>query len=280
MMSPERSAVKPRRSATRALTAFLVLSCLAFTEVAQAESEPAEANPADSGFDHVGSDAQAIEVADQVMQALGGRAAWDAARHIRWRFFGRRLHIWDKYTGNIRIEGEERDSGEPYVILMNLLTKQGRAWLSGKEVLAPEDLSAMLDRGEAVWINDSYWMFMPYKLKDSGVTLRYVGKEALDDGRHADVLELTFRDVGRTPENKYHVYVSRDRRLVEQWAFFDKSTDPEPRFMNLWGNWQRYGSILLSDSRGDSGHSDIAVYDSLPESAYTDSSPVDWAALE
>ena len=243
-----------------------------------ADGQLAASNPAAPGFDHAGSDPQAIAIADQVMEAMGGRAAWDATRHLRWRFFGRRLHLWDKHTGRIRIEGEEGDGGESFTILMNLETKKGRAWRAGREITDADELAAMLDRGEALWINDSYWVFMPYKLKDSGVTLVHAGEMALPDGRLADVLELTFREVGRTPENKYHVFVSRDRQLVEQWAFFAEATDSEPRFTNPWGNWQRYGDILLSDDRGDRDHTDLAVFETLPESVYTNPAPVDWTS--
>ena len=40
-----------------------------------------------------------------------------------------------------------------------------------------------LELGHRTWINDSYWMFMPYKLLDPGVTLAYAGERALEDGR-------------------------------------------------------------------------------------------------
>ena len=264
----------------KSLVTTLLLSLLLLATSATSPVEAEEANPAAVDFDHEASDPKAIAIADRVMQAMGGRAAWDATHHLRWRFFGRRLHVWDKYTGDIRIEWQDRDSGEPYVILMNISTKQGRAWTAGSEITDSNDLSAMLDRGESMWINDSYWMFMPYKLKDSGVTLKYVGESPLPDGREADVLELTFHNVGRTPENKYHVSVSQERHLVEQWSFFGNADDPEPRFTNPWGNWQRYGAILLSDNRGDSGHSDLAVFETLPSDVYSSPSPVEWSLFE
>lgn len=260
--------------------AALLLSLLAFGLASPVLAGEGEHNPAATGFDHDGSDPEAIEIADEVMQAMGGREAWDKTRHIRWRFMGRRLHAWDKHTGDIRVEGKERDTGEGYVVLMNIHTKQGRAWRSGAEITDPEDLAAMLDRGEAIWINDSYWMFMPYKLKDSGVTLAYAGGGTLRDERQADVLELTFQEVGRTPENKYHVFVSRDRHLVEQWSFFAKADDPEPRFTNPWGNWKQYGAILLSDDRGENAHTDLAVFESLPREVYKDPAPVDWSTIK
>jgi len=236
-------------------------------------------NPAAPGFNAAASDPQAIEIADQVMKKLGGRQAWDDTRFVTWSFFGRRRHVWDKYTGDIRVEGVDRETEEPYLILMNIHSHKGRAWTDGDEVTDPAALEKMLDRGEAVWINDGYWIFMPYKLKDSGVTLKYVGELEMLDGRLANTLQLTFEEVGRTPENKYFVYVAQDSGLVEQWDFYSQADDAEPRFQNPWHNWQRYGAILLSDSRGEGGHTDIAVFADLPPEIFTDPGEVDWDTL-
>lgn len=239
----------------------------------------AEENPAAPGFDTAGSDAKAIEIADQIMETLGGRAAWDNTRYLTWSFFGRRRTVWDKHTGDIRVEGVDRETEEPYLILMNIHSKQGRAWSKGDEVTDPEELDKMLDRGEAVWVNDGYWMFMPYKLKDSGVTLLYLGESEMLDGRSAETLQLTFQEVGRTPQNKYHVYVAKDSGLVEQWDYYAQAEDPEPRFQSPWHNWQPYGEILLSDNRGDGGHTDIAVFTELPDAVLSEPAEVDWESL-
>lgn len=257
----------------RARSSLFVLCLVAVATGAAADNPPAP------GFDASGSDARAVEIADRVMEALGGREAWDATRFVTWKFFGRRTHFWDKHTGDIRIEGVGREDNKPFLILMNLGSLEGRAWRDGVEV-SGEELAELLDFGEAAWINDSYWMFMPYKLKDTGVTLTYVGEGTMEDGRDADVLQLTFRDVGRTPENRYHVYVSKESGLVEQWDFYREFTDEEPNFRIPWHNWQRHGEILLSDDRGDSGHTDIAVFDRLPETVFTSPEPVDLAALD
>lgn len=257
----------------------LAFFCLTLTLPAVATAEEAEPNPPAEGFDLAGSDPEAIALADRVMARLGGRQAWDETRHIRWSFFGRRHHVWDKYTGNIRVEGVDRETETPYLILMNIHTKKGRTWESGKEVTDPERLAELLDLGEAVWINDSYWLVMPYKLKDSGVTLGYLGEGEMDDGRPAEVLQLTFKGVGRTPDNKYRVWVARDTGLVEQWAYYRNFDDPEPGFTGPWRNWRQYGRILLSDNRGDREHTDLAVFDELPMSVFTSPEPVDWASI-
>ena len=232
-----------------------------------------DANPPQPGFNLEGSDARAVEISDEVMNALGGRRNWDQTRHITWKFFGRRTHVWDKWTGNLRLENKNM------LVLMNLNTQRGRVWKDGAEITQADSLAKYLKAAKSIWINDSYWMFMPYKLKDSGVTLKYLGEGQTRDNLPADILQLTFENVGDTPQNKYHVYVDKESRLVTQWAYFSDANDPEPRFITPWANWRKFGTIMLSDARGDRKHSDIAVFRELPASVYEDPAPVDWAAI-
>lgn len=225
-------------------------------------------NPPAPGFDTAGSDPAAVALADDVMERMGGRRAWDETRCIEFSFFGSRRHVWDKHTGDVRIEGKDRETGAPYVIIMNVNTGAGRAMADDREVTDPARLAEMLEGGKRAWINDTYWLVMPYKLKDTGVTLRHLGVRDMEDDRAADVLELTFADVGVTPQNKYHVYVAHDSGLVEQWDFYAKSDDAEPRFRIPWHDWHPYGGILLSGNRGERSLSDIAVRDAVSPSTF------------
>lgn len=225
-------------------------------------------NPAMPGFDAAGSDPRAIDIADDVMEALGGRDAWDDTRYLTWKFFGRRTHVWNKQSGDLRYENDGT------VVLMNLNTKTGRVWKDGQEVTDPAARKQAIHDAESAWINDSYWMFMPYKLKDTGVTLKYLGKGTTEAGETADVLELTFEDVGRTPENKYHVYVDEESRLVTQWDYYENASDPEPRFQIPWKDWTRHGEILLSASRGERGHENVAVLEDVPDAVFESPEPV------
>ena len=240
-------------------------------------------NPPAPGFDLQGSDSEAIRVADAVMRKMGGREAWGRVRYLTWNFFGARRHVWDKHTGDVRIEGTTRKTGEAYVVLMNLRTRDGRVWKEGRPV-SGEELAGMLDDGEAAWINDSYWLVMPYKLKDSGVTLKYVGEGETEEGRAAEILELTFDRVGRTPQNKYRVYVGHESGLVEQWDFYRDKTDEKPLFKVPWRDWKRYGRIMISGDRGEMNSkaarlTDIAVFDELPASVFNSADEVDWNQL-
>ncbi len=226
-------------------------------------------NPAMPGFNQSGSDAKAIKIADEVMNAMGGRKNWNNTRHVTWNFFGIRTHIWDKWSGDYRLEADS------LLVLMNLNTQKGRAWINGKEVADLPKLAEILKNANSIWINDSYWMFMPYKLKDSGVTLKYKGEGTLETGQPCDILQLTFENVGDTPQNKYLIYVSKAHHLVEQWSYFTNASDAEPRFTTPWNNWRRYGKILLSDDRGKRKHSHIAVFDHLPAKIYQSPEAID-----
>ena len=200
-------------------------------------------NPPAPGFDAAGSDARAVEVADRTMAAMGGRANWDAVQCLGWTIFGR-THLWNKWTGAYRLEADT------LVVLMNVNSGDGRVWSRGVEMTDEAGRRATLDEARSVWINDSYWFVMPYKLKDSGVTLQYSGERASEDGRPADVLTLTFRDVGDTPDNKYEIFVDRETGLVSQWSFYRSAGDAEPRFTLPWNNWTAFGGIKLATGRG------------------------------
>ncbi|MEM7309934.1 MAG: hypothetical protein AAF682_24885 [Planctomycetota bacterium] len=202
-------------------------------------------------------------VAEAVVERMGGWEAWDSTRYLRWRFFGRREHWWDKATGDVRI-----DTGD-VLLLMNLGTRQGRAWRDGVEVQDPDALAELLEQGYGWWVNDSYWMFMPYKLLDPGVHLRDLGAGSLADGRDARVLELTFDTVGLTPDNRYEVFVAADSGLVEQWSFYASATDEAPAFTGPWTDWRPFGDLWLAASRGRGADWYIAAPAELPRELFT-----------
>lgn len=219
------------------------------------------ANPPAEGFNIVESDTKAMEIADKVMEAQGGRAAWDNTHYVAWTFFGRRTLTWDKWSGWVRIDWADGSQN----ILVNVHDGQGKVRLKGVEQTQPDTLKKYLDMGKRVWINDSYWLAMPFKLKDSGVTLKYLGDDkTTEDGRKAWLLQLTFQNVGVTPDNKYHVWVDQETKLVSQWAFFKNFNDEKPGFINPWTDYARYGNVQLSGGRGRGSLTNISVPDGMP----------------
>jgi hypothetical protein len=250
---------------------ILIATLLLLTITSQFQASD---NPPDDNIQSTDSDTTGIKIADQVMNALGGNDNWDNTRYICWNFFGRRFHIWDKWSGNLHLEDGD------LIVLMNLNTVKGRVWQNGEEITYADSLRKKLQNAYAKWINDSYWMFMPYKLRDPGVNLRYKGEGVTLEGDSADILQLTFENVGLTPNNKYRVYVGKKSNLVIQFDYFKNASDDKPTIQAPWKDWKRYGNILLSDDRGKNRKmTDIAVFDRLPESVFTDPQPIDLQQL-
>jgi len=223
-------------------------------------------NPPGSGFNLAESDPIAVKLADDVMHAMGGRANWDKTRYLYWNFFDARTLLWDKQSADVRIDFLKQDLS----ILMNLRSMEGNVRRNGLQLTHPDSLSKYLTRGKSIWINDSYWLVMPFKLKDSGVTLKYLREDTTLVGQPSDVLQLTFQEVGDTPENKYEVWVDRLSKLVNQWAYYPSFADSVARFTLPWGNYQKRGDILLSDERGDRDLKDVQVLDQVPANVFSD----------
>lgn len=200
------------------------------------------ANPPAPGFNAEDSDPIAIEIADRVMEAMGGRQAWDQTKVLNWTFFDRRHHSWNKRNHTISIE----IPSQKLKFNLDLNTLGGQVIKDGEPMTNADSLEHYSRRAYEMWINDSYWLVMPYKLKDSGVTLQYVGEAVSNDEHPCHILELTFDNVGVTPQNKYNVYVDTLDYLVRQWDFYSVASDSLPRFQSLWPHYDQYGEILLS----------------------------------
>lgn len=239
---------------------FLVVF-LAFTSLAIAQKS---SNPPAQGFNMAGSDPKAVALADEVMDALGGRKNWDKTRYITWNFFGNRRLTWDKWTGDVRIDYLKSDQ----TTLLNVNTEKGRVMKNGQELTQPDSVTKYVGQAKSAWINDSYWLLMPYKLKDSGVTLKYIGPEKTEEGFEAEKIQLTFENVGDTPQNKYYVWISPVSHMVIQWAYFAKADNEKPNFITPWKSYTKQGKVMISGDRGQRQITDIAVFSKLPESVF------------
>ena len=223
-------------------------------------------NPAAKGFNMESSDSMAVAVADHVMNAMGGRKNWDQTQIFSWSFGSRKL-IWNKESGDVRIEIPE----ENIVLLYNHFSDAGRAFVTREEVVDTDSLLNMMEKAKRIWINDSYWLVMPFKLKDSGVTLKYLGMGETKKGVESHILELTFNNVGVTPENKYEVYVDSKSYLVNQWAWYRDYKQDSATAVWPFDNYQKMEGILLSTDRSDGrGPKNVAVLKDIDPSLFTD----------
>lgn len=197
------------------------------------------------------SDPAARQIAEGVMRSLGGRQRWDALPGIRWSFglsthdtvrFERR-HSWDKMTGRHRVAGTLRN-GARFVIVHTLGdTLRGHAWIEGRAIQG-DSLHTLLRQGEAMWVNDSYWFLMPYKLLDPGVHLKYDGV-VTDSAGTFKRIELTFGHVGLTPGDHYWVDVNPKTMRVERWQYVLQGSKPPPEHWT-WQGWEQHDGLWFA----------------------------------
>jgi len=198
-----------------------------------------------------GSDPRAVEIADQVMTALGGKQQWDALHGLRWSFGAMlgdsvrstRRHAWDKMTGQHRVDGVNR-LGQSFTLIHTLGdTTSGMAWMNGTPIEG-DSLKKMIRRANALWVNDTYWFLMPYKLRDPGVTLKYAGDTTMAGGTY-DRLALSFDHVGLTPGDHYWVYVNRANHRVEHWEMVLEGDQPPPVGYS-WEGWEQHDGLWFA----------------------------------
>jgi hypothetical protein len=231
------------------------------------ESLASNVDQLQQSFDVADSDPAAIELVDSIMVAMGGRENWDKTRFISWNFFGNRDLVWDKTLGRVRIDSHK----DTITYLVNLNTLEGRVRIKGQEITEVDSLKKMLAKAKSIWINDSYWLVMPFKLMDPGVRIKYMGEEKLSGGMQCNVLELTFDNVGDTPQNKYRLYVDMSDNLIKQWAYYSQANQDSSNFVRPWDNYRKYGNILLSADRSDGGGPrSVKVDGELPDRIFTE----------
>ena len=169
-------------------------------------------------------DPRAVKIAESMMKAMGGQDAWKTARYLRFDFKVTdggnvrvdRSHMLDRSTGKYRLQGKTKE-GKTSVVLMNMADKTGSAFVDGKKLEGSEAKKA-IDDAYGAYINDYYWLAMPWKWMDTGVNLKYLGKRKAGS-EDCDVVQLTFGQVGLTPGDRYQAFVSPQSNLMTHWEY-------------------------------------------------------------
>ncbi len=186
------------------------------------------------------------DVIDKIWKATGGKKNWQKARYLTFVFAPQkegkttinRTHLWDRYTGDYRLEAKTADDRN-LLVLFNVNTKKGTAYIN--ETPQTDSLNIKeIDRAYKYFINDSYWLLAPLKLEDEGVNVTLRDHEVVD-GKDCNVLHLTFGNVGITPGDQYWLYADSETGEIVQWKFLLQSKS-EGTFR--WTNYKDLGGGL------------------------------------
>lgn len=199
------------------------------------------------------ADAKAAVVAKQLADAMGGQRTWDVLPYFRFDFVVERegkeaarfKHWWDKRNGRCRVEGPD-DKGRTVTAIFTLKDKKGKSFTDGIIDTDPANIANIVQMGYERWVNDTYWIVMPFKLRDPGAHLKYVRVQKEKDGTEHDVLQLSFDPgVGLTPGDHYWLYVNRKTHLLDRWEMLLQGQKPPPG-VATWEGWTQVGPVKLA----------------------------------
>lgn len=199
------------------------------------------------------ADAKAAAVARSFEEAMGGLARWESVPYVRFDFvvvkdgkeIARFRHWWDKRRGRDRVEGPD-DKGRVVAAIVNLANRKGRSFTAAFADKDSAEAAAHVQAGYERWVNDTYWLMMPFKLGDPGANLKYDGVKKGPGGVEWDVLELTFDPgVGLTPKDHYWLYINRKSHLMDKWEYLLQEMKP-PAQSATWEAWTKLGPVRLS----------------------------------
>jgi hypothetical protein len=168
------------------------------------------------------------QLTDAVWKASGGEN-WPNVKAIDFTFAvekgGQTLvsaeHHWDVAAQTDHVKWKDKD------VTVNL-AEPG----TGEEAKA----------AYARWVNDSYWLLAPLKLKDRGVQVAEEGRKTID-GAEREVLRLSFGQIGLTPHDQYRLYIDPATKLVTSW---DYMPEPGKTVHGTWENYQKSGGLTLA----------------------------------
>jgi hypothetical protein len=180
------------------------------------------------------------QLATDLWKASGGEN-WAKVREMHFTFVveqeGKPLfsaqHIW-----NVAAETDE----------VKWKDKQGKDHHVTANLAAP----ASDDEGKAAharWVNDSYWLLAPLKIRDRGVKVEAGGLKDLN-GAPCETIKLSFDKVGLTPADQYVFYIDPKTKLPLAWDYIPATGEG---MQATWEKFQNFGGLTLATEHNFKG---------------------------
>lgn len=224
-------------------------------------------------FDPAKSEPKAVEIADQVLAALGGEATWNKAKEIGWTqliFIDGKLqdwgaHSWDRWNGRHNYKRLYAD-GNASVAMHELYSDSGTAYIEtekGRVEQTKEDQRNIINEARKRFETDTYIMFMPYKLKDPGVKLKF-SEERQEEGAPADapmkydVIQITFDEgVGPAAGDTWYLSVDKQTHVPNMVEHVAAGKPDNERGGFLLEDWQEAGGLKFATKRTTLGYTKL-----------------------
>ena len=179
-------------------------------------------------------------LATELWKASGGEN-WDKVKEIHFTFAveqeGTRLfsaqHVWNVAAGTDTVQWKDKQ-GKDHDVTVNLADppREGEA-----------------KDGYARWVNDSYWLLAPLKIRDPGVKVEATGPKNLK-GAGLETIQLSFENVGLTPTDRYVFYIDPHTKLPRAWDYIPQTGDG---MQATWEKFQNFGGLNLATEHNFNG---------------------------
>jgi hypothetical protein len=180
------------------------------------------------------------QLATDLWKASGGEN-WARVKEVHFTFVveneGKPLfsaqHVWNVAAGTDEVKWKDKQ-GKDHQVTANLV--------------AP----ASDDEGKtayARWVNDSYWLLAPLKIRDRGVKVEAGGLKDLN-GVACETVRLKFDNVGLTPTDQYVLYIDPKTKLPLAWDYIPQSGTG---MQATWEKFQLFGGLNLATEHNFNG---------------------------
>jgi hypothetical protein len=179
-------------------------------------------------------------VAVDLWKACGGDN-WSKIKEIDFNFVaeqdGKALftaaHRWNVAAGTDNVKWKDK-TGKDHDVTANL----------AKPATEGEEKDAY-----ARWVNDSYWLLAPLKIRDQGVKVEAGGPKDMG-GTSMETINLSFENVGMTPADRYVIYLDPQTKLPKAWDYMPASGNG---FQATWEKYQTFGGLTLATEHNFNG---------------------------
>lgn len=130
---------------------------------------------------------KAEKLAEKMLKAIR-HEAYSNAELITWSFRGAHFYKWYKQKGKVEVSWKKNK------VILNTKDPEQSTIIFNAENIPDKEL---IDKAQAYFNNDSFWLIAPHKIMDNGVTrgiVKHEGKEAL---------LVTYTSGGTTPGDSY-----------------------------------------------------------------------------
>ena len=150
--------------------------------------------------------------------------AWENLNWIQWSFPGGYSYVWDRQREFVEINWAENR------VIQDLDAGTGVAFVEGEKVEGKKSEKLVYSSLVRFW-NDSFWLAAFTKLRDEGVSRKYVETEYGEDA-----LLVTYDIGGATPGDSY-LWIADENGLPRAWQMWVKIL-PIGGLETSWSDWQ------------------------------------------